>query len=126
MLKILHHRPGDAIQHMIVLARVMPGDLVAVARHLHENAAAHILDEMLIVRKVHDGTDGFRAEPETHAHRAGWQRVFRQPTGELDGTHHAGAVIVGLHRVTGVCLNNDLSRRWNWSALWMNDGCRDL
>ena len=40
----------DAVEQMIVLAGVMPRQLILVARHLHEDAALQIRDQVFVIR----------------------------------------------------------------------------
>ena len=71
---------GNSVKQVIVLTRVMPGDLVFVACHFHEDAAAQVLNEMFVVRELNNGADGLRSKPEADAHRASGQAAF-QPDG---------------------------------------------
>jgi hypothetical protein len=48
---------------------------VAVARHLAEDRAVQLIDQLLVVAEVADRPDRLGAEEEAHAHRAGGQRV---------------------------------------------------
>ncbi len=106
---------------MIVLAGVMPGDLVLIARHLHENAAAQIRDERLVVRKPGDRADGLRSKPEADTHRASRKRILSEPPRQLDRADHTRAIVIGLHGMTGMRLHKELARFGIRSAFGMND-----
>jgi hypothetical protein len=106
---------------MILLTCVMPRDLILIARHLHEDAAAQIRDERLVVREPGDGADGLGSKPKADAHRASGKRILRKPPRQLDGADHARAIVIGLHGVTGMRLHKELARFGIRSALGMDD-----
>ena len=104
-----------------MLAGVMPGDFVFVARHLHEDAAAQIRDERLVVREPGDRADGLRPEPKADAHRASRKRILGESPRQLDRADHARAIVVGLHGMTGMRLHKELTRFGIRSAFGMDD-----
>ena len=101
---------GNSVEEVIVLSGVMPGNFIFVARHLHEDAAAQIRDEILVVREPGDRADGLRSKPKADAHRASRKRIFRESPRQLDRADHARAIVVGLHGVTGMRLHKELAR----------------
>ena len=114
---------GDAVEEMIVLTCVMPRNLILIARHLHEDTAAQIRDERLVVREPGDGADGLGSKPKADAHRASGKRILRESPRQLDGADHARAIVVGLHGVTGMRLHKELARFGVGSALRMDNCC---
>ncbi len=112
---------GDAVEEMIVLACVMPRDLILIARHLHEDSAAQIWDERLVVREPRDGADGFGSKPKADAHRTSGKRILRKSPRQLDGADHACAIVIGLHGVTGMRLHKELTCVGVGSALRMDN-----
>ena len=116
----------DAVKQVIVLACVMPGDFVFVARHLHEDAAAQIRDERLVVREPGDGADGLRSKPKADAHRASRKWILRESPRQLDRADHARAIVVGLHGMTGMRLHEELPCFGIWSTFRVDDCRRDF
>src|ERR1044071_3205444 len=106
---------------MIVLAGVMPGNFVLIASHLHEDATAQIRNKRLVVREPGDRADRLRSEPKTDAHRSHRKWILGESPRQLDCADHAGAIVVSLHGMTGVCLNKELARIAIWSAFRMDD-----
>lgn len=89
---------------------MMPCNFIFVARHLHENSAAQIRDERLVVREPGDRADGLGSKPKADAHRASGKRILCESPRQLDRADYARAVVVGLHRVTRMRLHKELTR----------------
>src|SRR5215212_5821507 len=111
----------DAIEKMMMLSRVMPGDLVLVACHLHKDPAAQIRDQRLIVRQPGNRTDRLGSKPKTDAHRASRERILSETPRQLDRADHTRPVVIRLHRMTGMCLYQELACFQIHSTLWVDD-----
>ncbi len=104
-----------------MLAGVVPGDLIFVASHLHENSAAQIGDERLVVREPGNRADGLGSKPEADAHRTSGKRILGKAPRQLDRADHARAIVVGLHGVTGMRLHEEFTCLGIRSAFGMDD-----
>src|SRR5688572_9214519 len=100
---------------------MMPCNLVLIARHLHEDAAAQIRDERLVVRKPGNCADGLGSKPKADAHRASGKRILGEPPRQLNCTNYPRAIVVGLHRMAGMRLHEEFARFGIRSAFGMND-----
>src|SRR3990170_7265382 len=102
---------------MHVLARVMPSDLILITCHLHEDSAAQIRDERLVVCEPGNRADGLGSKPKADAHRASGKRILGEPPRQLNRANHARAIVVGLPGMTGMRLHKELARVGVGSAL---------
>src|SRR6266498_2050983 len=111
---------------MVMLSRVMPGDFILIACHLHEDSTAQIRDERLVVREPGNRANSLWSKPKTDAHRARGKRILGESSCQLDYADHACAIVVGLHGVTGVCLHKKLARLGIRSTFRVDDRSGDF
>ena len=99
---------------------------IFVARHLHKNTTAKILNYIFIMRQPSNRADGFRSKPKTHTHRTRRQWIFSQPSRQLNRTDDPRAIIIGLHGMTSMCLNYKLACIWIRTTFWVDNCCSYL
>ena len=109
-----------------MLPGVMPCNFIFVARHLHEDAAPQLRDEQLVVCEPGDRTNRLRTEPKADTHRAGGQGIFSETPRQLDRADHTRAIVIGLHRVTGVSLHKEFACFGVGSAFGVDDRGSDF
>src|SRR5689334_6499552 len=111
---------------MIVLSSMVPGDLILIAGHLHEDPASQIWDQRLVVGEPGNRADGLRPEPKADAHRASRKRILSEAPRQLDRADDTRAVIIRLHRMTGMRLHKELAGFGIRSARRVNDRGRNF
>ncbi len=99
---LFEHRLSDAVHQVVILARVLQHQIVAIAGHLDKNSTLQMRDQVFMMRQVCNAADGFRAKQKTDAHRSGRQRLFCQAPGDFDRGSHSRRVIIGLGGMTGM------------------------
>ena len=73
-----------------------------------------------------DRPDGFGSKPKADAHGPRRERILAEPPRQLDGTDHARAVVVGLHRMAGVRLDKELPCFGVWTAFGVDNRRSDF
>ncbi len=123
---LLEHVLADLIERGVVLAGVLERKRVVVAGHLDENPALDGWNQVFVVRQPGNRANRLWPKPEAHVHRAGRERVGRQPPRHLDGCHHARSVVIGLVGVADVRHDENLACRGFGAALGVNQRRRYL
>src|SRR6185369_544874 len=93
---------------MIVLSSMMPGNLIFIAGHFHEDSTAQVWNQCLVVGEPGNCANGLWSEPKADAHRSRRKRIPGKPPRQLDCADHTCAIVVRLHRMTGVRLHEEL------------------
>lgn len=103
-----------------MLAGVLEGDAVVVAGHFDEDATLEAGNQVFVVGQVGNRANRLRAEPEADAHRAGRERVRRQPPGDFDGGDDTRRVVIGLVRVADMRHNEHFTGGGGFPTARMN------
>src|SRR6266496_4743685 len=90
---------------MIVLARMMPCDSVLIARHLHEDTAAQMRDERLVMREPGNRADSLWSKPKADAHRTSRKRILSKSPRQLNRADNTRTIVISLHGVTSMRLH---------------------